>query len=89
MVWPNEIIDPGFTGQRRYAGECDRLHAGQLALSREGAIDKDQPGRISRGTALVIFRREQVGVRQRDMAGIEAAILPQKVRDCAALARSQ
>ena len=49
MIRPGKIIHPGFTRQRRHAGEGDRLHAGQLTESREGAVGKGQPGRISLG----------------------------------------
>src|SRR5580698_6652956 len=57
MVRPGKSIHPGFTGQRRYAGEGDRLHAWQLTESCEGAIGKGQPGGISLSTWIVILRR--------------------------------
>jgi hypothetical protein len=68
MIRTEEIIHPIFPRERRNAGDGDRLHAGQLTQSREGAVCEGQPDRVPLRPIHVILRGEQVDLRNSNVA---------------------
>ena len=84
MIGPRQVIHPGFAGERHRAGESHGLHTRQLLQQR-----RERDRRSASLTALTLGREspycgaKRSTCSQCDVAGIEAAILPQQMRKTA------